>query len=161
MKTLLTAAAVLTLLPSAALAQVAAGAVPNTLDGPAAQARPQAPAATPAPARTPVNPLAEQSLRTFIAGVQAGQIDYSVMTDELAGKVREQEAAITPIVQGFGPVQAVSHIGVDGETTDLFVVNFANQATQWAIAFNEDDKVTLLLFRPAPNAPAASATPAD
>ena len=139
-------AAVLLLAPAAAQAQVAAGALPNTFDRPA-QATPVPPAA-PTPAPTPANARSEEVLREIIAGAQAGAIDYSLMTEDLGGKVREQEARIVPLIQGFGLVQAVDFVGAQ-DGADLFAVVFANAATQWVIGFNESDKVAALLFRPA------------
>lgn len=133
------------MLSGVAQAQAAAGNVPNTFDR-------AAPAATPAPApvppvTTPVNARSEEVLRTIIAGAQAGTTDYSLMTDDLAAKVREQEAQLTPIIRGFGAVQAVDFVGAQNGA-DLFVVTFANAATQWVIGF-QGDKVAALLFRPA------------
>jgi hypothetical protein len=131
-------------LSGAAQAQVAAGSVPNTFERPA-QAAPT-PAPVP-PVTMPINARSEEVLRTFIAGAQAGTIDYALMTEDLAAKVREQEAQLTPIIRGFGPVQAVDFVGAQNGA-DLFVVTFSNQATQWVIGF-EGDKVAALLFRPA------------
>jgi len=70
------------------------------------------------------------------------------MTDDLAARVREQEAAIQPLIAGFGPVQAVDFVA-NQNGADLFAVVFANAATQWVIGFTEDNKVAALLFRPA------------
>ncbi|MBA3050912.1 MAG: hypothetical protein KKE42_12510 [Alphaproteobacteria bacterium] len=151
MKPLLIAAALL-LVPAAAQAQVAAGSLPNSFDAPARPASAAAPvrAAPPAaPAATaPANPRAEEVLREIIAGAQAGSINYALMTDDLAGKVREQETAIQPLISGFGPVQAVDFLGAQNGA-DLFAVVFSNAATQWVIGFDETDKVAALLFRPA------------
>lgn len=142
---LLVLAALIGLSPAAAHAQVAAGSVPNTFDGSAAPA----PARTPVPPVTaPANPKAEETLRTIIAGAQAGAIDYSLMTDDLASKVREQETQVLPLIRGFGAVQAVDFVGSQ-DGADLFAVVFANAATQWVIGF-QDGKVAALLFRPAP-----------
>lgn len=164
MKILLLAAALLTV-PAAASAQVAAGTVPNTFDRPAqgAAQTPAAPAAA-APAvplsTTRANAASEDTLRDFIAGVQAGEIDYAVFTEDLAGKVREQEAAITPVMKGFGAIQAVDFVGArDG--VDLYAITFATADTEWMIGFNETGKVAALLFRPKqPAAPAIPAAPA-
>lgn len=154
MKPLLIAAALL-FLPAAAQAQVAAGSMPNSFDAPGA-ARP-APASAPAPAPaaapvaalpTPVNARSEDVLREIIAGAQAGTINYALMTDDLAARIRAQETAIRPLIAGFGPVQAVDFVGSQ-DGADLFAVTFSTAATQWVIAFNETDKVAALLFRPA------------
>lgn len=152
MKPLLIAAA-LVLAPAAAQAQVAAGSVPNTFDRPA-QGQTTAPRATPrpapaAPAAAPINPKSEETLRAIIASAQAGALDYSTMTEDLAGKVREQEAQVLPLIRGFGALQAVDFVGSE-DGADLFAVVFANAATQWIIGFNDDGKVAALLFRPAP-----------
>jgi len=155
MKPLLIAAALLLVpaaAPTAALAQVAAATVPNSFDAPAlatpsgaAAARPAAPGmAVPVPA----NPRSEEVLRDIIADAQAGSIDYTLMTDDLAGKVREQEATIQPLIAGFGPVLALDFVSHQNGA-DLFAVTFTNAATQWLIGFDETDKVAALLFRPA------------
>lgn len=136
--------------PVTALAQVAAGSVPNTFDRAAPSAAAAAPAPAPAaipPVTDPANPRAEEVLRTIISGAQTGAIDYSLMTDDLAAKVREQEGQLAPIIRSFGSVQAVDFVGSQ-DGADLFVVTFANAATQWVIGF-QDDKVAALLFRPA------------
>ncbi|RZI99267.1 MAG: hypothetical protein EON90_12405 [Brevundimonas sp.] len=151
MKPLLIAAALL-LLPAAAQAQVAAASVPNSFDQPRTQQpMPAIPAAAPAPApmsTTPANPRSEEVLREIIAGGQSGALPYALMTDDLAGKVRAQEATVVPILQGFGAIQALDFVG-SREGADLFAVTFATAATQWIIGFDESGKVAALLFRPA------------
>ena len=154
MKPLLLAAAVLFVaLPAAAQAQVAAGAVPNTFDNPTARAqaaRPAPEAAEPAApmGSEPANAASEEILRTIIASAQAGTMDYALMTDSLAAKVREQEATVLPIIESFGQLVTVGFVGSQ-ERNDLFSVTFANAATQWVIGINDDGKVAALLFRPA------------
>ena len=155
MKPLLFAAALL-LLPASAQAQVAAGAIPNSFDGPAAAAPRAAPSAAPSapaapaipPATTPANPRSEEVLREIFAGAQAGTVNYALMTDDLGARLREQEATIRPLIAGFGPVQAVDFVGSQNGA-DLFAVTFATAATEWVIGFDEADKVAALLFRPA------------
>ncbi|MBU1383634.1 MAG: hypothetical protein KKG14_07905 [Alphaproteobacteria bacterium] len=147
MKPLLLAAAVLLFAPAAAHAQVAAGALPNTFDRPAMPVQAVEPV-SPAPAAAPLNPAAEDTLRKVIAGAQTGAIDYTLMTDDLAEKVREQEATVTPLIQGFGVLVAVDFLGSQ-EGMDGFAVTFAEAATEWMIALNDEGKITGLLFRPA------------
>ncbi|KQY89884.1 hypothetical protein [Brevundimonas sp. Root1423] len=155
MKTLLIAAAFL-LAPAAAQAQVAAATVPNSFDRPASQApraatpAPAAPAAAAVPAMstTPANARSEELLREIIAGGQAGALPYALMTDDLAGKVRAQEAGILPLLQGFGAIQALDFVG-SRDGADLFAVTFATAATQWIVGIDESGKVAALLFRPA------------
>lgn len=149
MKPLLLAAAVLLLAPAAAQAQVAAGTLPNTFDDQNAR-----PAAAPAPAPAaelsaePANEASEETLRTVIDELQAGELDYGRMTDDLAAKVREQEAAITPLMAGFGALVSVAFVG-SRDNIDVFNVIFAGAETQWMIGLTPEGKVSALLFRPA------------
>lgn len=158
MKLILTAAAALLIAP-AAQAQVAAATVPNTFDRPASAAPAPVRAAAPAAAAqaaapaapvstTPANARSEELLRDIIAGAQAGTMPYALMTDDLAGKVREQEATVLPLIRGFGAVQALDFTGSQSGA-DMFAVNFANAATQWIVGIDESGKVAALLFRPA------------
>lgn len=149
MKLSLAAAALLAVaLPSLAHAQVAAGTVPNTFDRPAQGAPAQAaPAPAPAAPAAPANANSEDALRAFIAGVQAGRIEYAPMSDDLAAKVREQEPGLIEMIKGFGAVQAVDFMA-QHDGADVYAVTFAEAATQWLIAFNDQGKIAALLFRP-------------
>ena len=147
MKPLLIAALAVLLTPAAALAQVAAATVPNSFDQPARPATAPVQGAPAAPP-TPANPRSEEVLRTLIGSAQSGAMDYALMTDELATKIRAQAATTTPLVQGFGAIQAVDFVGVE-QGADLYLVTFAHQTTQWIIGMNPDGKVGALLFRPA------------
>lgn len=135
--------------PAAAHAQVAAATMPNTFDGPArgAPAQPVQPAA-PAVAATPANPQSEATVRKIIADAQAGTMDYSIMTDTLADRIRPQAAQVTPIIQSLGAIQTFEFAGSQ-EGADMFLVRFASAATQWIIGFDDAGKVDALLFRPA------------
>lgn len=148
MKSALIALALL-VAPAAAHAQVAAATMPNTFDGPARGAPAQVvqPAA-PVVAATPANPQSEATVRKIIADAQAGTIDYSIMTDTLADRIRPQAAQVTPIIQSLGAIQTFEFAGSQ-EGADMFLVRFANAATQWIIGFDDAGKVDALLFRPA------------
>lgn len=161
MKPLVIAAALLLVpvaAPTVARAQVAAASMPNSFDRPAAQTPAPAPApapvaptaapSAPAMSTTPANPRSEDVLREIIAGGQTGALPYALMTDDLAGKVRAQEAGILPLLQGFGAIQALDFVGSQ-EGADLYAVTFATAATQWIIGFDDAGKVDALLFRPA------------
>lgn len=163
------AALVLSLvMPSVASAQVAAGTVPNTFDRPAttaptartappqAQAAPTGAAA--AMSQTPANAASEETLRTIIAGLQAGTPNYDLMTEDLATQMRAQGPTILPIMQSFGAIQSFDFVG-SRSGADLFVVNFANAETEWIVGMEEGGKVAALLFRPAQASAAQTATP--
>ena len=147
----------------------AAASLPNTFDQPQAAASPrpaarraapaptQGPAQSPAPA-APSDPAkvaaAEAMLRNTIAAMQAGTPNYGDMSDDLAAKVREQSAAITPLIQSFGKMQSLAHVGAENGA-ELFLVGFDNQITQWIIAQNDEGEIVALLFRPASPPPAS------
>ena len=122
----------------------------HLFDDPAARAQTAQPQPAPAAARAaePANAASEDILRGVIASAQAGAMDYAVMTDDLAAKVREQEAAVLPIIESFGALVSVNFMGSQ-DRNDLFSVTFANAATEWVIGVNDDGKVAALLFRPA------------
>lgn len=152
-KTLLGAALILTPVP--ALAQAAAASVPNAFDRPA-QTQTQATPARPAPAApSAATPAAapdiarsEEALRGVIADVQGAGFDYSDFTPNLATQIRQQAAQVTTLIKGFGAVKTVEYKRQEGEA-QLFKVTFDNQATEWVIGFDADDKIAALLFRPA------------
>ncbi len=154
MKLLLTAAALF--LAPAAQAQVAAGSVPNTFDDPAARSRaaaaqaqaPQTAPEEPALEAEPANADSEETLRTLIGQLQAGEPDYAGMTDPIATAVREQSAAMKPVIEGFGEVVSVAFVG-SRDGIDVYDVIFANASTRWMIGVNPEGKISALLFRPA------------
>lgn len=133
-----------------ALAQVAAGAVPNSFDAPAQsqQAQPRPAAPPPATAAAPDVARGEAALRDIIADVQGEGFDYAVFSANLAAQIRQQAAQVTPLIKGFGAVRSVTFMGQERDA-QLFKVVFDNQETEWLIGFDDQDKVAALLFRPA------------
>lgn len=154
MKTAIAAAVLLAPVP--ALAQAAAGAVPNGFDRPAQAAAPQArPAAAPATAsatasaaQAPDIARSEEALRAVIASAQGTGFDYSDFTTGLGTQIRQQEAQVVPLIKGFGAVKTVEYVKQEGEA-QMFKVTFDNQVTEWLIGFDAEDKIAALLFRPA------------
>lgn len=126
----------------------AAATLPNAFEEPA-PARPAASAPRPEPAaEAPDIARSEQALRAAIASFQSGNVDYSVFSDDLATQIREQAPTVTPLVQQFGALKTINHVGQQ-DGADLFRVVFEKQATDWVIAFNGDNQIAALLFRPA------------
>lgn len=130
--------------PPAPTGGTAAATLPNAFGEPPAPARPAAPTVAEAPdiARS------EQALRAAIASFQSGNVDYSVFSDDLATQIREQATTVTPMVQQFGALKTIDHVGQQ-DGADLFRVVFEKQATDWVIAFDDQDQIAALLFRPA------------
>lgn len=152
MKTPILVAAALgaSLLALPVAAQTAAATLPNAFGQPA-QASAQAPAAAPTPpAATEAPDIArsEAALRAVIASLQADEIDYSVFSVSLAEQIRGRAAEFAPRVQQLGAIQAVEYRGQQ-EGAELFRVVFDKQATDWVIAFDAEDQIAALLYRPA------------
>jgi hypothetical protein len=128
----------------------AAATLPDAFgESPAAPAR--RPAPTPAPAPTALAPdiaRSETALRAAIASLTSDPIDYSAFSEDLATQIRGKANEITPLIRQFGPLKSVEHRGQQ-DGADLFRVMFENQATDWVIAFNDEDQIAALLFRPA------------
>ncbi|MNE31396.1 hypothetical protein D3C77_296690 [compost metagenome] len=129
-------------------AGTAAATLPGAFDESAAARPVQAPPAPAPAAQAPDVARAEAALRAVIAAFQSNQIDYAVFSADLADQIRAQAGQVAPMVQQFGALKSVEHRGSD-DGADLFRVVFDNQATDWVIAFNEDDQIAALLFRPA------------
>ena len=130
--------------PPAPTGGTAAATLPNAFGEPAAPARPAAPTVAEAPDIV----RSEQALRAAIASFQSGNVDYSVFSDDLATQIREQAMTVTPMVQQFGALKTIDHVGQQ-DGADLFRVVFEKQATDWVIAFDDQDQIAALLFRPA------------
>lgn len=105
-------------------------------------------APTGAPASAPDIARAEAALREVISGLKSGNVDYTMFSDDLAGKVRPQAGQIGSLLGQFGDLKTITHKG-QPDGVDMFRVEFANQVTEWVIGFDNDDQIAALLFRPA------------
>ena len=83
-----------------------------------------------------------------IAAFQTNQIDYSVFSTDMAEQIRAQSGAVAPLIQQFGALKTIEHRGQQSGA-DMFRVVFEKQATDWVIAFDDQDQIAALLFRPA------------
>ena len=137
------------LLTLPAAAQTAAATLPDAFGQPApAPAQGPAAPAAPAAAEAPDIARSEAALRAVIASLQSNEIDYSVFSASLAEQIRSRAAEFAPRVQQLGAIQTVDYRGQQ-EGAELFRVVFAKQATDWVIAFDAEDQIAALLYRPA------------
>ncbi|MFN3817226.1 hypothetical protein [Brevundimonas sp.] len=90
----------------------------------------------------------EAMLRTTIAALQAGTPNYDDMVPALADAVRDQEAAMAPMLAGLGGMQGMEHQGVV-QGAQHYRVTFENGPTNWFIALDEAGKIASLFFQPA------------
>lgn len=126
----------------------AAATLPNTFDTPVTVR--SAPALPPAPAGAVTGvQMAEEALRAIIGQIQVGDLDESLFTPTLAGRLNGQMATFTPMIQGYGELQTIEAQGAQSGQGQFLVI-FAETATQWRIGLNEDGLITALQFREAP-----------
>lgn len=136
--------------PASPLAQAAAGAVPNSFDAPAASQTPPSAQTPAASAAAPDIARSQEALRSVIAAGQGAGFDYSVFTDNLAAQIRQQADQVGPLLKSFGEVKTIEYQRQEGQA-ELFKVTFDNQATEWMIGFDANNKIAALLFRPSQN----------
>ncbi|MFK4058253.1 hypothetical protein [Brevundimonas sp. NPDC046655] len=148
MKTRIFAAAVMgaSLLALPVTAQTAAATLPNSFGEPDAVQAPPPPA--PASGEAPDIARTQGALRAVIASLQSDEIDYSVFSPSLAEQIRSRAAEFAPRVRQLGAVQVMEYRGQQ-DGAELFRVVFEKQATDWVIAFDNEDRINALLYRPA------------
>ena len=149
MKTPILAAAVLgaSLLTLPAAAQTTAAAtLPNAFVEPSPAK--SAPSVAGPEAVAPDIARSEQALRAVIASLQSDAIDYTVFSPSLAEQIRSRAAEFAPRVRQLGPVLTMEYRG-QNDGAELFRVVFEKQATDWVIAFDGEDQINALLYRPA------------
>lgn len=130
--------------------QAQTGPVAATLPNPFAPGAQRNPTASVAMVTPPTaHPRAEETLLAIIKGLEQGDLDYALFSDELANSIREQEPVIAPLIRELGTVEDMLFIGQQ-QGADLFLIRFPEVDTQWLIGFNPDGRVGALLFRPAP-----------
>ena len=149
---LATAALGSALLALPAAAQTAAATLPDAFARPAAASSattaPPAAAATEAEAEAPDIARSEQALRAVIASLQSDAIDYSVFSTDLAEQIHGRAAEFAPRIRQLGAVKTMEYRG-QRDGAELFRVVFEKQATDWVIAFDAEDQINALLYRPA------------
>ncbi len=131
-----------------AAAQSAAATLPNAFGEPAQAPRIAAAPPAAAAAVAPDIARSEEALRAAIIAFQSGQVDYSVFSPNLAAQFRAEGPELAPRVKAYGALKSIAFVGQQ-DGADLFRVVFANQATDWVIAFDDNDLINGLLFRPA------------
>lgn len=147
---LATAALGSALLALPAAAQTAAATLPDAFSRPAAasSATTAPPAAAEAEAEAPDIARSEQALRAVITSLQSDAIDYSVFSTDLAEQIHGRAAEFAPRIRQLGAVKTMEYRG-QRDGAELFRVVFEKQATDWVIAFDAEDQINALLYRPA------------
>lgn len=109
-------------------------------------ARAQVPAA-PDANRAP-NAASETAVRRLTDEALRGQIDYDLLTDEFAARVRVQEAGLRQMFAQLGSLQSITRVGVDEQGRDIFDARHANGSLRWSIQLTPDGKVaSAVVFR--------------
>lgn len=134
------------------LATALALAAPAFAQTQTAPVQPAPGAAETLPSEQPAGPSAEvvaahQAMLTkTIADLQAGKPDYASMHPQLAEAVRQQEAAVLPVLQGVGEVKSIAYEG-PVQNALKFKVVFAQRETTWILALAPDGKLAGMVFR--------------
>jgi hypothetical protein len=90
----------------------------------------------------------EAALRGNIAGLQAGEPKYEMMSAGLAEATRSQLPGLKSIFANFGAVKSVAFKGVAENGADIYRVEFEHGSTEWRIIMSPDGKIESLNFRP-------------
>jgi len=98
--------------------------------------------------RTAAQPGSEAALRKTIAGIAAGNPDYSALTPAMADLTRNQLPVLQPAFQRLGELQSVVFKGVDLNGTDQYLVQFAKGAVLFSISLDPQGKVGGARFVP-------------
>lgn len=94
------------------------------------------------------NPQSEAAIRRLIDGILSGTPNYNDMSPSLADLVRKQMPHIRSVLNGMGPVKAISFIGVGMQGEDVFSVRHENGASNWRIIVEAKGLITLAAVRP-------------
>ena len=94
---------------------------------------------------------AEAAVRTAIAQLRSGKVDYSTMTDELHKQLAPQVDRIHAILAGVGDLKMLRTVIMDKQANVIFLrATFANGADyDWAVQLTPDGKMAQLALRPA------------
>lgn len=148
---LATAPALAQTTPPPATPAGAAATLPNTFDAPPSASTPAA--ATPAPEATTHRvsdvQLAAAALESVIDQFKAGDIDETLFTPEVAGRLNGQLATYRTLIEGFGSLQSIEPQGIFNGLGQFLVI-FDEAATQWQIGLNPEGQIAALRFREAP-----------
>ena len=93
------------------------------------------------PPRTTAQPGSEAALRHMIAGIAAGNPDYSALTPPMADLTRNQLPALQGTLLGLGPLQSITFKGVELNGLDRYLAQFANGALMFSISLDPHGKV--------------------
>jgi hypothetical protein len=102
-----------------------------------------------APRSTPL-PGTEASLRTFIAGVASGTLDYDALSPDFAQMVRQTMPGVHSMLARMGAVKLISFDGPSVMGGDSYSVDFAHGAMIMSIVLTPDGKIAGAGFRPVP-----------
>jgi hypothetical protein len=94
-----------------------------------------------APRSTPL-PGTEAALRTLLAGLQSGEIDYSTMAPQFADMTRQQGPRLQSLIRSLGELRSITFFGPGvGPGGDSFRVVFADGALTMSVGLDPDGKL--------------------
>jgi hypothetical protein len=104
--------------------------------------------AAPAGAADAPHPGTEAMLRTTLADLAAGRMDFATVSKEIETAARPQMAQIYKDVQALGALKSITFRRVDGAGSDVYDVRFEHGAQTWVVRLRPDGRADNLLFEP-------------
>jgi cyanophycinase len=93
-------------------------------------------------------PGSEAAVRRSIAELQAGKINYDLMSPALADATRKQLPDLQAQIAKLGALKSVDFLGVERNGADTYDVTFEHGETEWRILLTSDGKIGSLRFKP-------------
>jgi hypothetical protein len=93
-------------------------------------------------------PASEAAVRRSIAELQAGKLNYDLMSPGLADITRKQLPDLQAQIARLGTLKSVDFLGVERNGADTYDVTFEHGETEWRILLTPDGKIDSLRFKP-------------
>jgi hypothetical protein len=93
-------------------------------------------------------PGSEAAVRRSIAELQAGKLNYDLMSPGLADVTRKQLPDLQTQIAKLGTLKSVDFLGVERNGADTYDVTFEHGETEWRILLTPNGKIDALRFKP-------------
>jgi hypothetical protein len=88
----------------------------------------------------------EARLRTVIAELKSGNLNYSQIEPMLRITLRQQMAVLVPRLRALGSLISISYEGQQ-QGADVYEVKFTNGTTAWMIGIASNGNINTLVFQ--------------
>jgi hypothetical protein len=87
------------------------------------------------------HPGSKDALGKYILGISSGAPDYSILSDPLAAKTRQQLPELKKLLSGLGALESISFLRVQPGGQDVYRAKFSNCDADWLIVLGEDGRI--------------------